>query len=38
MLGLSGIGHFFLRLFDSRSIPTVMMPAAQPSGYARSAE
>jgi lantibiotic biosynthesis protein len=27
MLGLAGIGYFFLRLFDSHEIPTVLLPA-----------
>ena len=29
LLGLAGVGYFFLRLYDSRKTPTVLMPAAQ---------
>jgi type 2 lantibiotic biosynthesis protein LanM len=29
LLGLAGIGYFFLRLYDSRKTPTVLVPAAQ---------
>lgn len=32
LLGVAGIGHFLLRLYDSRSIATVMMPAVKPAG------
>jgi len=28
LLGLAGIGYFFLRLFDSQQAPTVLLPAA----------
>ena len=28
LLGLAGIGYFFLRLYDSESLPTVLLPAA----------
>ncbi|MGH7212526.1 MAG: lanthionine synthetase LanC family protein [Acetobacteraceae bacterium] len=30
MLGVAGIGFFLLRLHDSRSVPTVLLPAARP--------
>jgi lantibiotic biosynthesis protein len=33
MLGLAGIGYFFLRLHDPQHIPTVLLPGA--SGYRR---
>jgi lantibiotic biosynthesis protein len=36
LLGLSGIGHFFLRLYDSGSIPTVLLPAATPIGTVKT--
>ena len=29
LLGLAGVGYFFLRLYDSRKTPTVLVPAAQ---------
>ena len=25
MLGLAGIGHFFLRLYDSQKIPSILL-------------
>ena len=28
LLGLAGVGYFFLRLYNSREIPTVLLPAA----------
>jgi lantibiotic modifying enzyme len=28
LLGLAGIGYFFLRLYDSEDIPTVLLPGA----------
>ncbi len=42
MLGLAGIGHFYLRLYDSESVPSVLMPrpwrAAEAGGLARTSE
>jgi lantibiotic biosynthesis protein len=32
MLGLAGIGYFFLRLYDLKAIPTVLLPAARAGG------
>jgi lantibiotic modifying enzyme len=29
LLGLAGMGYFFLRLHDSRAVPTVLLPAAR---------
>jgi lantibiotic biosynthesis protein len=29
LLGLAGIGYFFLRLYDSRTVPTALLPAAR---------
>ena len=29
LLGLAGIGYFFLRLYDSRKFPTALLPASQ---------
>ncbi len=29
MLGLAGIGYFLLRLYDSRAVPTVLLPGAR---------
>jgi lantibiotic biosynthesis protein len=31
MLGLAGIGHFLLRLYDSGTNPTVLAPSSQPA-------
>jgi lantibiotic biosynthesis protein len=31
MLGLAGIGYFFLRLYDSQAIPTVLLPGSRSS-------
>ena len=28
LLGLAGIGYFFLRLYDSGTVPTVLLPGA----------
>jgi hypothetical protein len=28
LLGLAGIGHFFLRLYDSAQVPTVLLPGS----------
>ena len=36
LLGLAGIGYCFLRLYDSRTIPTALLPAALPSGCKNS--
>jgi lantibiotic modifying enzyme len=30
LLGLAGIGYFFLRLYDSKTIPTVLLPGWKP--------
>jgi type 2 lantibiotic biosynthesis protein LanM len=32
MLGLAGIGYYYLRLFDSQSNPSVLLPAPRPNG------
>jgi lantibiotic modifying enzyme len=29
LLGLAGIGYYFLRLYDSQAVPTVLLPAAR---------
>jgi lantibiotic modifying enzyme len=29
LLGLAGIGYFFLRLYDSKTIPTVLLPSSR---------
>lgn len=31
LLGLAGIGYFFLRLYDSKEVPTVLLPGARSS-------
>jgi hypothetical protein len=31
LLGVAGIGYFFLRLYDSQTIPTVLLPASRTS-------
>jgi type 2 lantibiotic biosynthesis protein LanM len=31
LLGLAGIGYFFLRLYDSKTIPTVLLPGSRSS-------
>jgi type 2 lantibiotic biosynthesis protein LanM len=38
LLGLAGIGYFLLRLYDSRKIPTVLLPAARGDSVAKSDE
>lgn len=35
MLGLAGIGYFLLRLYDSRAVPTVLLPSARASASSR---
>jgi lantibiotic modifying enzyme len=36
MLGLAGIAYYFLRLYDSTEIPTVLLPAAAAAGTTKA--
>jgi lantibiotic modifying enzyme len=38
LLGLAGIGYFFLRLYDSRKIPTALLPGARGRSAATAGE
>ena len=36
MLGLAGIGHFYLRLFDPAKVPSILLLAPRGAGAART--
>jgi hypothetical protein len=36
MLGMAGIGHFFLRLYDSAAVPSMVLLRGEPAPVKRS--